>query len=1083
MSGDIAETGHATVSVGHGVSDIDLQLAGSVTVHGALTTSSGGGGSLTVLGGSLTVTKRLTLDDANSNIGFGSTVNAAGGLTIGAQTGSKGELFVYTSSLKTGSANIGDGGDGLLQLQDGASFVNPASTLILGRLAGSRGRLLVNAFSDSAAQVEVGNATVGGVGSGEFRIDNDGTAIVHGDLIVGGFRGVVFAAGGGSLEVTGNVTLGKTSSATDAHLTVQGKSASTGRATRFSWGGAFELGLRGIGSFDVHDGGFASGQKLFVGRYGAGSVLVDGTGAQLEATTLTLGGAVGQRDDCDRWTYPNGGSGSLTVFNDGHVKIAKTLTLHDPRSAAKTLFVTSGGRVDIGAGAGSAGSNELFIHSDGHLVGHGIINVGTVDGVADVQNDGTIRAEEGTLLIRSDVDSSGKTEIDDGATLELDGGFDGTVDFMAGRNVLRLDSPDLFHGKISGLELGDTIAISADALRQWTGFAAPVVAHTQLAGGQLRITINDFGPAKQTTVKVFDVAGALAGSSFIIRDLNGNAATPVTDVALTLATSNPDIKTGAAGRGYGNDYTDSLVNGWAAWDVSKGPIKFWFGSQTDLHDAIDRHGETQDLSCDSTVSTWTGAQMMVFQKALADVEAISGLRFASATSASAADIIWWLAPPGPGVAGRAEFPSRVPGAQVWSVFDPGYLTRWPGFGGESAYLVHHELGHILGLAHPDLGGYEANRTGFPDATQNQGVFTALSYDRGWKGTPQTGQDFGAQGAFGALDIAALQKLYGPTAHNAGDNAYTLPTQNRIGTGYSTIWDTSGIDRISAPSTTLFDCTIDLRPAPLTGSNAGGYVSHVDNIQGGFTIANGVLIENTFAGDGDDTIVGNDLDNTIIARGGEDDVRAGLGADKVFGGEGLDHLLGEGGDDHLLGDAGDDTMVGGAGKDVLEGEDGDDVIEGGDDDDVLRGGEGDDRLNGDSGNDRIQGDDGHDVLRGSEGSDSLFGGLGADILYGAAGNDRFTVGSVAESSVSAFDQIKDWDPGDKIILSAIDANTKVAGDQAFTFIGAAAFSAAGQLRVTTGSNTIVTGDIDGDGAADFKILLAGAQTLSAASFAL
>jgi hypothetical protein len=49
--------------------------------------------------------------------------------------------------------------------------------------------------------------------------------------------------------------------------------------------------------------------------------------------------------------------------------------------------------------------------------------------------------------------------------------------------------------------------------------------------------------------------------------------------------------------------------------------------------------------------------------------------------------------------------------------------------------------------------------------------------------------------------------------------------------------------------------------------------------------------------------------------------------------------------------------------------------------------------------------------------------------------------------------------------------------------AVAFSAAGQLRVTTGANTIVMGDIDGDGAADFKILLTGAQILTAGSFSL
>jgi len=71
------------------------------------------------------------------------------------------------------------------------------------------------------------------------------------------------------------------------------------------------------------------------------------------------------------------------------------------------------------------------------------------------------------------------------------------------------------------------------------------------------------------------------------------------------------------------------------------------------------------------------------------------------------------------------------------------------------------------------------------------------------------------------------------------------------------------------------------------------------------------------------------------------------------------------------------------------------------------------------------------------------------------------------------------------LSTIDANTNVAGDQAFTYIGADDFSGAGQLQVlTTGSlNTLIRGDIDGDGAADLLIKLAGNPGLGASSFVL
>jgi hypothetical protein len=64
-------------------------------------------------------------------------------------------------------------------------------------------------------------------------------------------------------------------------------------------------------------------------------------------------------------------------------------------------------------------------------------------------------------------------------------------------------------------------------------------------------------------------------------------------------------------------------------------------------------------------------------------------------------------------------------------------------------------------------------------------------------------------------------------------------------------------------------------------------------------------------------------------------------------------------------------------------------------------------------------------------------------------------------------------------------TAVAGDQAFSFIGTAAFTHhAGELRFATASGvTSVYGDVNGDGTADFQIRLSGTITLVAADFVL
>ena len=79
----------------------------------------------------------------------------------------------------------------------------------------------------------------------------------------------------------------------------------------------------------------------------------------------------------------------------------------------------------------------------------------------------------------------------------------------------------------------------------------------------------------------------------------------------------------------------------------------------------------------------------------------------------------------------------------------------------------------------------------------------------------------------------------------------------------------------------------------------------------------------------------------------------------------------------------------------------------------------------------------------------------------------------------------WTVGDRVDLSAIDADTNQAGNQAFTYIGAASFSGAGQLQVTASgtANTIIRGDVDGDGTADLLIKLAGDPGLGAGSFVL
>ncbi|WP_199229397.1 M10 family metallopeptidase C-terminal domain-containing protein, partial [Azospirillum sp. TSO22-1] len=173
--------------------------------------------------------------------------------------------------------------------------------------------------------------------------------------------------------------------------------------------------------------------------------------------------------------------------------------------------------------------------------------------------------------------------------------------------------------------------------------------------------------------------------------------------------------------------------------------------------------------------------------------------------------------------------------------------------------------------------------------------------------------------------------------------------------------------------------------------------------------------------------------------------------------------------------------GGAGADTVYGGLGNDLIDGSADGDNGAG----DLAYGDSGNDVLLGGTGADTLYGGTQNDTLRGGLGADSLYGGTGADVFVYASLQDSGTDA-DAIRDFSLTelDRIDLSAIDANALTADNDAFSYIGTAAFTGvAGQLRCEVGTNTWIRADVNGDGVSDLNIMLAGAYTLSASTFTL
>jgi len=347
------------------------------------------------------------------------------------------------------------------------------------------------------------------------------------------------------------------------------------------------------------------------------------------------------------------------------------------------------------------------------------------------------------------------------------------------------------------------------------------------------------------------------------------------------------------------------------------------------------------------------------------------------------------------------------------------------------------------------------------------------------------------------------KLAGGNGNDSLDGSSGADTMDG-GNGADTYYVDNALDVVSDSGTDVGVDTV----------NIASYISSTFKYVLGAGIENALLTEDAKDADltgnlSNNSLNGNSFDNLMDGGAGIDTLNGGAGNDNLAGGLGNDKLLGGVGADSLAGGDGADQLNGGTGNDNLSGGNGSDTALFGTDNstinlttgkavgstegtdtlsgiEIIDAGAGNDSVTGAATADTLLGGLGNDNVSGAAGNDILTGGNGTDKLTGGAGTDTFDFNALIESiKGTTRDSITDFthSQADKIDLAGIDANSKVAGDQGFTYIGIKAFTGvAGQLDYFNG---ILAGDTNGDKVADFEIAitLVGATALISADFVL